>query len=439
MKVLSVVRLFSGLANTLDSGEWRPQGVPAIARMLETLAADPRFTPYTVFTVHDREVARRFPRWRRFQLPPLGTVEILPYRRLPGAPRRLELALTRLEQTVRCCWLYLRLRPEVSYFTNANFAIAGIFARLGLGRVVLRLMGLVPYHRTLATGGGPAHWLLRRLMASPFDHVVCTQEGSGVERVLPALLRPGVPRSILLNGVDSDARDPERVRALRRELGLGRRPVVLFVGRLEPYKGCRPFVEACIAALRRRTDCLDALVVGYGSLTDELVVAIDEAGLAQRIRLVGGVDHDDVANWYALADIYVSLNMYGNLSNANLEALRAGCCMILPDADPESGIDEATNALIPPNVAPRLPRAEVVDALADTLLDLIDDPERIEIYRRRAANVAARALMTWPERIEEDLAILLGSGNRPAADRGDIAGHHLTGQTQKQDKPPACT
>ena len=51
------------------------------------------------------------------------------------------------------------------------------------------------------------------------------------------------------------------------------------------------------------------------------------------------------------ADIYVSTNMYGNLSNANLEALSAGACLVLPTSEPSLPLDTVTDRLIPPGTA----------------------------------------------------------------------------------------
>ena len=43
---------------------------------------------------------------------------------------------------------------------------------------------------------------------------------------------------------------------------------------------------------------------------------------------------------HTLCDIYVSMNHFGNLSNANLEAINANDCMIIPSPQKHDGIDE---------------------------------------------------------------------------------------------------
>ena len=54
---------------------------------------------------------------------------------------------------LRCLWLWLRFRPHVTYFTNASFPVAAVFARLGLSRVILRLLGLHPHQYQVADTG----------------------------------------------------------------------------------------------------------------------------------------------------------------------------------------------------------------------------------------------------------------------------------------------
>ena len=153
--------------------------------------------------------------------------------------------------------------------------------------MILRLLGLHPDQMHFADSpGGLQHWFYR----SPFDHVICSMDGSGVDYYLPKLISPGVPRSVWLNGVDSltpDAGTKARILDTFPETGP---PVVLFVGRLEWNKGCREFIEAALAVLERRPGAIRAVVIGEGGLRDELENRVSAAGadFARRCRDVGG-------------------------------------------------------------------------------------------------------------------------------------------------------
>lgn len=398
MRVMLVSRMFSGFASALLEGRWPPDGAPAIYKLIEGLVAEPGIEPLIVLVCKDAAAGQAFAGKSRIALPKLGIEAVVLHYHKRGVWREL----VHLAQVLAIQW---RFRAQAVYFTNANFVAASTFARFGLARTVLRFMGLFPFEKGLAEGRGGR--LVRWLYRAPFDHVICTQEGSGAEVYLPRLLAPGTPLSILFNGVD---RMPPKLdaEALRAHYALGPRPIVLFLGRIESYKGAGEFVEAALSLVQRRPDIATFAVVGSGSQYDEVRQRLGRAGHSNDVRLIGPVPHDEVSSWYAAADIYVSLNKHGNLSNANLEALVAGPCMVLPAADSATATDLITESLIPPEVAPRVSRAAMASGLARILEDLLDDPNRRMRLRAALALIAERLVGPWPERIARDIAILRG-------------------------------
>ena len=403
MRVMVVARLFTGVADGLAEGVWRPRGAPAAYRLLEALAADKETELLTVFASKD-ENDHRFSRGKSFNLPPLGRVVILPWvRRSWLAVLRLDGKLRETSHLLRCLWLWLRFRPHVTYFTNASFPVAAVFARLRLSRVILRLLGLHPHQCQVAEAGrGLQHWFYQ----SPFDHVICSLDGSGSDYYLPRLIAPEVPRSVLLNGVDPQLPDQQAVARIAAEYGKTGRPVVLFVGRLEWNKGCREFVEGVLEVISRRPGSLRAVLVGDGSLRHELASRITEAGAGDAVRLVGSVPHGEVAAWLGRADIYASLNHLGNLSNANLEAIAAGKCMIILDGDARTHTDMETTRLIPDDAALRIGRDSMEENLARALESLLDAPARITSYATAARRLADELLQPLDARIAHELEMI---------------------------------
>ena len=398
-----MARLFSGLADGLAEEAWRPHGVPAIYRLLEALAAREDVELLTVFANKD-ENGGRFTRGKTYDMPPLGRVVILPWAPCNWlAALGLDGKLREAGHLLRCLWLWLRFRPHLVYATNANFPVAALFARLGLSRVVLRLLGLHPdQYRIAESKGGLQRWLYR----APFDHVVCSLDGSGVDYYLPRLIAPEVPRSVLLNGVDPQLADAQAVTRIAQSHGEGGPPVVLFIGRLEWNKGCREFVEGVLDVISRRPGSLRAVLVGDGSLRHELVSRITEAGAGDAVRLVGSVPHGEVAAWLGRADIYASLNHLGNLSNANLEAIAAGKCMIILDSDPQTHTDMETTRLIPDDAALRMGREDMAGNLARVLESLLDEPGKIESYATAAERLGKELLQSWHQRIETEVDLI---------------------------------
>ena len=327
LRVLFLARLFAGLKPGLADGKWKPAGVPAVYHLLEGLAQDPDVELLTVFCLKERD-PRFDKKWHK-TLSVIGETILLPYRSLSGA-RRLDSALTELESGARILSAAAQHRPDIVYSTYATLLPAALLARAG-HKVVLRFLGVVPHHREIASGRLPFfRWLLR----SPFAHVVSSEDGSDPASVLPKLLRPGTPWSVRLNGCDTHLRaKQEALGAPARGNGRNQLPTVLFLGKLEPYKGCLEFIGAALTVLGTMPDCADFVVLGDGPLRSEMEARVKAAGREGRVYFLGLKPHAEVAERLATADIYVSTNMYGNLSNANLEAIAAGTCLLLPTSD----------------------------------------------------------------------------------------------------------
>jgi len=408
LRVLSLVRAFGGLKASLAEGKWQPAGVPAIYRLLEGLGADPAVELLNVFTVKEEDA--RFPRVRSLKLPRIGDSVILPYRNWFGL-RRASMAVTELESAARILAIAARFRPDIVYATYANVLPAALLARLGHRGVVLRFMGIMPHHREIAAGGLP---LFRWLLRSPYAHAVCTEEGSDPSVVLPKLLDPHTPLTVRLNGCDMTAlSEPER-RAALAETGFGARPLIAFVGRLEPYKGCLEFIDAALMLLNDGPDCADFVVVGDGPLRATMEARVRQAGQLARVHIVGSQPHDRVRNFIGAADIYVSTNMYGNLSNANLEALAAAACLVLPSSEPAVPLDTTTDDLIPADVARRYDRAQLPGSLTGVLRSLVAAPDEIARRRANAAALAKRLIKPWAQSVAEDIALLKSIAQRQA-------------------------
>ncbi len=401
MRVLFLARLFAGLKSGLAKGRWEPGGVPAIYRLIEGLAADRDAELLTVFSV--KEPDPRFPEAVRQTLPVIGETVILPFATPFGAgARRANAAWNETSHTARLLGLAARFKPDVVYANYTNVLPAALLARAGYP-VVLRLMGVQSHHRDIAAGKAP---FFRWLMKSRFAHVVCTEDGSDPAALIPKLVRADTPWTVRLNGCDTKALPESEVQAFRAETGLGGRPVVLFLGRLEAYKGAIEFIEAAIAMLRAVPDGADVVVVGDGPLRGEMEARVNTAGLARHVQFAGAQPHARVNLYLNAADIYVSTNMYGNLSNANLEALSAGACLVLPTSEPSLPLDTVTDRLIPASTATRYERNALPGSLAEALCGLVRSPDRIAAQRAQARALAHQMIRPWSDVVASDIALL---------------------------------
>jgi phosphatidylinositol alpha-1,6-mannosyltransferase len=195
------------------------------------------------------------------------------------------------------------------------------------------------------------------------------------------------------------------------------RPTIVTVARLQHrFKGHDVLVPA-LERVRARVPDVEWVVIGDGPLRPELERMIGRSGLNGHVRLAGSVDDEERDALLASAHVFAMPSSLPAESGAEgtgivfLEASTRGLPVVAsrttgPGADRAEGgadvvIDGETGLL----VDPRDP-----DAVADALVELLEDPVRAERMGRAGARHAAR--FAWPEiaaRVEE---LLLGLETR---------------------------
>jgi teichuronic acid biosynthesis glycosyltransferase TuaC len=160
------------------------------------------------------------------------------------------------------------------------------------------------------------------------------------------------------NGVDTSLFFPRDRAAMRASLGLpADRPLILFVGRLEPQKGVEELLLAFEEVLASRPDAMLALV-GAGPLKDR-VAALQSKWRDGALHVPGPRPLAEIAEWMGASDLFTLPSWNEGTPNVVLEALASGRPAVgtrvggIPDvlASPDAGI------LVPVRDASSLARA----------------------------------------------------------------------------------
>jgi glycosyltransferase involved in cell wall biosynthesis len=174
-------------------------------------------------------------------------------------------------------------------------------------------------------------------------------------------------------------------RATARELLCGERrwgdaPVVGFVGRLEPEKGCRAFLRVA-TKVAAAVPSARFVMIGEGSERKALEADILAAGLSDRAQMTGEIA--DIEKLYPALDVLVSTSQRETFGLALLEAMAAGVAVA---AFRVGGVGELIDLGAGLTVAPG------EDAgLADAVISLLRQPDRRGALGQQArARVAAR-------------------------------------------------
>jgi phosphatidylinositol alpha-1,6-mannosyltransferase len=211
--------------------------------------------------------------------------------------------------------------------------------------------------------------------------------GLAEEMLLRAGAAPAGERMrVLRSGADlarfHPDRDPSPARA---RVGLPAGPLVLTAARLVPEKNVSAGLRAFALAASRRPGAAYA-VAGAGREEPALRALAAELGIAERVRFLGAVPHEEMPGLHAAADVFFlpsrrTAAWEENFPNAALEAMAAGRPVVAGDVGglPEIVAHGETGFLADPDDPA---------ALAAALERLLGDPA---LARRMGAAGRARA------------------------------------------------
>ncbi len=329
-----------------------------------------------------------------------------------GPPRRLpkDALVPLLDRFARAIIDHAASERRTYRLVHAHYWLSGRVARSVSDR--LGIPWVQSFHslaRMKAAAGLPPDFrrgAAEEELAAECDRIVAMSRAEG--RALVRLYGARRERICVAEpGVDIHPVRAREVAALRSELGLGERRVVLFAGRLEPLKGadtliqaigqldCDPRLGDC-ACLFIGDDSGDGARSGRGGERRRLEWLAAAAGIAERVRFLGAVPHEMLPRYYALADVCVVPSRVETFGLVALEAQAQGTPVVAARVGglPEVVADGETGLLIDGH--------DPVDYCA-AISTLLRDGET----RRRMGEAARRraATFSWERMVDRMLTI----------------------------------
>jgi starch synthase len=168
--------------------------------------------------------------------------------------------------------------------------------------------------------------------------------------------------------------------------------VVVYIGRLEVEKGVQTLIAA-IARLERGD--IKLYLVGKGDHEESLKGQVKDLGIGDKVEFVGFLSHDEVARYYRLADAFVHPALWPEpFPRTLLEALAFDVPLIVSDRGASANVLGEAGVVFP---------AGDPVALADRLVEVLDDPERSLRMAQLGREVLARYS---PERVMGEIVEL---------------------------------
>src|SRR6266536_1922669 len=289
-------------------------------------------------------------------------------------------------------WLLGRWRegswvPDVAH---AHFWMSGLAALTARSRfpvpvvVTYHALGSVKRRHQGEADTSPRQRIgYERVLGRQADGVIaqCSDE-------LQEMINLGVPReriSLIPSGVDAGHFTPQGPAAPR-----GEAPRILCVGRLVERKGYADVIRGlpavpgveCVIVGGPPAERLDA-----DPLAGKLRALARAVGVADRVRLVGGVGRQDMPKWYRSADVLACSPWYEPFGLTPLEAMACGVPVVAYGLGgfTDTVVDGVTGHLVP---------ARDQHALAVTLRRLLREPSRRLAYATAALD-RARSCYSW--------------------------------------------
>jgi len=304
----------------------------------------------------------------------------------------------------------------------------GVLNMLTLGRAILRRPDVVLSGHIVT---GPAALAVQALLGAPVIQYLYGDElrdrpglsrlvaqrakasvaiSSHTRRLALALGAPADSIHLILPGVDPPVAPPPE--PAPRETGAA--PTIITVARLEDrYKGFDVMIQA-LPLIRARVPHARWVVVGDGSLRDELQAMVNSRGLAECVTFAGALSDEGRDGWLDRADVFVmpSRLMPGSLGGGEgfgIVYLEAGihrlpCVAGNVGGSVDAVIDGETGLLVDPT-----DHVAVANALADLLLD---PPLRLRLGRAGRARAEQLSWTHMAEEIDALIERIVGAGKR---------------------------
>ena len=398
-----VSRLFSGLEEGIERGEWSPEGVPTVYKLIEGILQS-QHELFLTFTIKNIQKKWKGKRNLTIKIKDKKTsIIILPFvDRLPNLFLKYASYINELNH-LRMIWkIYKKNKPDIVYFDRSNVYCAAFFAYFLSVKVVWRVMGVPNSMKKILTHNNFFSLITRLAYKAPFSMALCTEDGSGGYYWMHQALSSKTQKIMMMNGVDFDGYKSIDIKKSIPQNSIK----ILFVSRLVDDKGCLEFMSAFIKALDLSQKNLFAIIVGDGNLGKQMKKMALDFGIENKVLFVGSVSHKISKGFQHYCDIYASLNQMCNITNANIEAMSSGICMMVPNSRPKEGIDVYLDKLMPKDSIYRYGSTNNIENITNAIIYLSNHTAERKERSEKIQLIAKQNIPTWKKRISNEIKML---------------------------------
>lgn len=261
------------------------------------------------------------------------------------------------------------IKKEKMQLIHAHWIIPQGFVALLLNKTFH-----IPY--LVTTHGGDIYGLQNKLLYFVKKTVLqnakkITVVSNAIKEEIIHTIDPRLSIEVLSMGVDSQLFNPSKFdRAIKLKYKVSG-PLLLFVGRLAEKKGVRYLLEAMPAIIKEFPNIV-LLIVGEGTIKDELEGLAIFLGISKNVFFVGGIPNTELPKYYATADIFIGPSIQiddGDTEGLGLTFVEASFSGCIPVGTNIGGISD----VIENNKSGILVPQKDPQSIADTVVKLLHD------------------------------------------------------------------
>jgi PEP-CTERM/exosortase A-associated glycosyltransferase len=249
-----------------------------------------------------------------------------------------------------------------------------------------------------ASEGGLRYYLTKILETYIFKHanaITTICEGLRADIISRGIAPEKI--TVIANAVDMEqfTYDVAADQTLKTQLGLQNKIVLGFIGSFYAYEGLPLLLEALPIILKKQP-AIRLLLVGGGPQEALLKQKVINLGLEADVIFTGRINHEQVQDYYNQVDIFIYPRLSMRLTELvtplkPLEAMAQGRLVVASDV---GGHKE----LIEEGITGCLFKAGDKNALANTVLSLINSPERWDDLRKAGRSFVEQQ-RNWPRSV----------------------------------------
>ncbi len=170
---------------------------------------------------------------------------------------------------------------------------------------------------------------------------------------------------IVCFGVDVQKFKPGVINeSLRKELGITNSPVVMTCRRLDPNCDIVSLITSIPLVLAEIPEA-SFVIIGRGSEEEKLKELTSSLNIAESVRFIGWVPHDELPRYLTAADIYVSTALSdAGIAASTAEAMSCGLPVIITDfGDNRKWVEDGVNGFLIPLRAPEVLASRIIHLL----------------------------------------------------------------------------